>query len=363
MNSPEELVDDAPVVTLTGIREAAARVAPHVHRTPVLTNTYLNETSGREVFFKCELFQKTGSFKARGACNAVLLTPPECRDIVTHSSGNHAQALAWAASVKGVNVHIVMPHNSMAVKVAAVRGYGASVTFCENTPTGRESTAAAVVAEHPFSALVHPYNDYRVQCGQGTVGLELVEQVKELTGGADLDAIIVPVGGGGLISGVATAVKSLCPGIRVIGAEPQKAAAAFRSKQSGSLQGNDCEGMPDTIADGLRTTLGSTTWPVVRDSVDEIVTVSEEDIRRWMRVVYERMKLVIEPSAAVGVAALMSPHVRRLSAGLRRVGVVLCGGNVDVTLLQELLAGGGAAPPPIPIPIPTEGLVADACGS
>ncbi|CAM9791207.1 unnamed protein product [Ectocarpus sp. 13 AM-2016] len=334
-------------VSIAGIRQAAARIGPHVHYTPVVTCRALDEMSGgREVFFKCELFQKTGSFKARGACNAVLLTPPECRDIVTHSSGNHAQALAWAASVKGVNAHIVMPHNSMAVKVAAVRDYGASITLCENTKSGRETTAAAVVSGHPLSTLIHPYNDPRVQCGQGTVGLELVQQVKAQTGGAGLDAVVVPVGGGGLITGVATAVKALCPGIRVIGAEPSKAADAFRSKQSGSLQGHDCEGMPDTIADGLRTTLGSTTWPVVRDSVDEIVTVSEEEIRLWMRVVYERMKLVIEPSAAVGVAAVMSPRVRGMPQDVKRVGVVLCGGNVDVTLLQDLLAGGGS---PLPV--------------
>lgn len=253
----------------------------------------------------------------------------------------HTQALAWAARANGVNAHIVMPSNSMVVKMSAVRGYGASITLCENTTTGREKTAAAVLSALPHSVLVHPYNDPRVQCGQGTVGLELIQQVKDLSAGAGLDAVIVPVGGGGLISGIATAVKALCPGVRVIGAEPERAADAFRSKRSGTLCGHDCAGMPDTVADGLRTTLGSTTWPVVRDSVDEIVTVSEADIRRWMRVVYERMKLVIEPSSAVGVAALMSPRVRGMPSEMRRVGVVLCGGNVDVTLLQDLLAEGG----------------------
>ncbi|CAM9984943.1 unnamed protein product [Laminaria digitata] len=254
------------------------------------------------------------------------------------------QALAWAARANGVKAHIVMPNNSMAVKMSAVRDYGASITLCQNTTTGREKAAVEVLSTLPHSLLVHPYNDPRVQCGQGTVGLELIQQVMELTGGAGLDAVIVPVGGGGLISGVSTAVKALCPGVRVIGAEPERAADAFRSKRSGTLCGHDCEGMPDTIADGLRTTLGSTTWPVVRDLVDEIVTVSEADIRRWMRVVYERMKLVIEPSAAVGVAALMSPRVRGMSSEMRRVGVVLCGGNVDVTLLQDLLAGTGVPP-------------------
>lgn len=230
----------------------------------------------------------------------------------------------------------------MAVKVAAVRDYGANITLCENTKSGRESTAASVLSSLSDSILVHPYNDPRVQCGQGTVGLELVEQVKGLTAGGDnLDAVIVPVGGGGLISGVATAVKALCPGAKVIGAEPEEAADAFRSKKSGKLCGHDCEGMPDTIADGLRTTLGSRTWPVVRDSVDEIVTVSEAEIRRWMRIVYERMKLVIEPSAAVGVAALMSPRVRGMPVEMKRVGIVLCGGNVDVDMLHTLLRKSG----------------------
>ncbi|CAN0496430.1 unnamed protein product, partial [Scytosiphon promiscuus] len=195
----------------------------------------------------------------------------------------NTQALAWAAKANGLKAHIVMPKNSMAVKMSAVRDYGASITLCENTMTGREKTAAAVLSSLPHSILVHSFTDPRVQCGQGTVGLELIQQVKELTGGAGLDAVIVPVGGGGLISGIATAVKALCPGVRVIGAEPERAADAFRSKRSGALCGHDCEGMPDTVADGLRTTLGSTTWPVVRDSVDEIVTVSEADIRRWMR--------------------------------------------------------------------------------
>ena len=256
-----------------------------------------------------------------------------------------SQALAWAAAAKGINAHIVMPNNSIAVKVEAVRGYGARVTFCENTKTGREDTAATVLSRLPNSAFVHPYNDPRVQCGQGTVGLELIQQVKEMTGGQSLDAVIVPIGGGGLISGVSTAVKALSPGIRVIGAEPNMAADAFRSKQSGTLCGHEGNSLPNTIADGLRTTLGSKTWPIVRDAVDEIVTVSEEEIRRWMRFVYERMKLVIEPSAAVGVAALMSPRVRGMPSDMKRVGVVLCGGNVDVNALQELLVLGAEVSP------------------
>ncbi|CAB1101655.1 unnamed protein product [Ectocarpus sp. CCAP 1310/34] len=330
------------VLSLAGIREAADRISAHTQVTPVMTCGALNEMSGREVFFKCELFQKTGSFKARGACNAVLLTPPECPCVVTHSSGNHAQALAWAASVRGIPAQIVMPRSCMAVKVDAVRGYGASVTLCENSKSSRESTAADIVSKLPGSSLIHSSNDARVQCGIGTIGLELVSQVKDLTGGADLDAVIVTIGGGGLISGVTTAVKALCPNARIIGAQPEKAADAFKSKQSGTLcSPAEGEALPDTIADGLRTSLGTKAWPVVRDSVDEIVTVSEDDIRVWMRIMYERMKLVIEPSAAVGVAALMSPQVQAMPSEMRKVGVVLCGGNVDVTLLQDLLSVAG----------------------
>ena len=256
----------------------------------------------------------------------------------------NTQAVSWAAKANGKNAHVVMPRNSVAIKVTTVRGWGANITLCENSTTGREQAAAAVQSNLPHSILVHSSNDPRVQCGQGTVGLELLQQVGELTGSTGLDAVIVPVGGGGLISGVAIAVKALCPGVRVIGAEPELAADAFRSKQSGTLCGHDCEGLPDTIADGLRTTLGTTPWPVVRDSVDEIVTVSEGEIRHWMRVVYERMKLVIEPSSAVGVAALMSPRVKGMSSEVKRVGVVLCGGNVDMTLLQDLLVGAGVSP-------------------
>lgn len=246
------------------------------------------------------------------------------------------QALAWAVKARGAKSHIVMPNTSIGIKLASVYGYGASVRLCEPTKLGREKTAEEVLGEIPRAVFVHPSNDPNVICGQGTVGLEFVEQVKALSG-ANLDAVIVPVGGGGLISGVATAVKALCPGIRVIGAEPEEADDAYRSKKSGELCFHQGEKEPTTIADGLRSFLGSNTWPIVRDSVDEIVTVSEAQIKHWMRIVYERMKLVIEPSAAVGVAALMSPRVRSLPSSMAKVGVVLCGGNVDMDKLQDLL--------------------------
>lgn len=229
-----------------------------------------------------------------------------------------------------------MPSTSRAVKVTAVRDYGASITFCEPVKFGREKATEEILARIPHALFVHPSNDPHVICGQGTLGLELVEQVKQVTGGS-LDAVIVPIGGGGMISGVAVAMKALCPGIRVIGAEPAEADDAYRSKMSGKVchHKGPCE--PQTVADGLKSYLGSQTWPVVRDHVDEIVTVSEKDIKRWMRVVYERMKLTIEPSAAVGVAALMSPQVRSLPPSVEKVGVVICGGNVDMESLQGLL--------------------------
>lgn len=247
------------------------------------------------------------------------------------------QALAYAARIRGVRAHVVMPRTSSPVKITATRGYGADITLCEPLKQAREDAANGLLSSIAGSVLVHPSNDPRVICGQGTVGLEFVQQVQELTAGVDLDAIIVPVGGGGLISGVATAVKALCPGTLVLGAEPEQAADAYRSKLQGRLCGHDCEGDPDTVADGLRTTLGSNTWPIVRDKVDEIVKVSEAEIKKWLRVVYERMKLVIEPSAAVGVAALMSDRVKNMSPDMHRIGVVLCGGNVDFAKLKDLM--------------------------
>ncbi|CAM9707850.1 unnamed protein product, partial [Choristocarpus tenellus] len=289
--------DDNLCATIDTIRGAATRIAPHVHRTPVMTCEAIDVLSNRQVYFKCELFQKTGSFKARGACNAALTAPKDSNVLVTSSSGNHAQGLAWAAKKVGMRAHVVMPKNSSTVKVAAVRGYGAEITFCEPTLESRQSTAKVMV-EQLNGLLIHPSDNPAVISGQGTAGLELIEQVRDMAVG-ELDAIIVPVGGGGLISGVTIAAKAMCPGIRIIGAEPLEADDAFRSKACGRLCGHDEP--PLTIADGLRTILGTHTWPVVRDLVDDIVTVSEGDIRKWMRVVYERMKLAIEPSSAVGV--------------------------------------------------------------
>lgn len=311
---------------LDSIRAAHRRIGPFIHRTPVLTSTTMDAASGRSLWFKCELLQKTGSFKFRGATNAVrMLSDDEAaRGVVTHSSGNHAQALALAARMRGIPAHVVMPSNSAEVKKAAVRGYGGRIIECEPTLEARESTAARVIAE-TGAVMIPPYNHANVIAGQGTIALELLDECPQL------DAIIVPLGGGGLISGIALAAKALKPSIRIIGAEPELAGDAAASKREGSIQPAM---KPLTIADGLRTSLGALTFPVVRDLVDEVVLVSEEEILAHMRLAWERMKLTIEPSAAVGVAVACSAWMHaRHNAGVEHAGVVLCGGNVDLSAL------------------------------
>lgn len=311
---------------LAAIRAARHRIEGFAHRTPVVTNATLDAIANRRLWFKCELLQKTGSFKFRGATNAVRMLDDAAaaRGFVTHSSGNHAQALALAARMRGVPAHVVMPSNSAEVKKAAVRGYGGRIIECEPTLEARESTAAHVIAETGAS-MIPPYNHPDVIAGQGTIALELLDECPQL------DAIIVPLGGGGLISGVAIAAKALKPSIKIIGAEPELAGDAALSKREGSIQPAM---KPTTIADGLRTSLGPLTFPVVRDLVDEIVLVSEAEIVAHMRLAWERMKLTIEPSAAVGVAVACSAWMRaRENADMQDVGVVLCGGNVDLSAL------------------------------
>ena len=314
---------------LAAIRAAQRRIEPFIHRTPVLTSAAMDAVSGRSLWFKCELLQKTGSFKFRGATNAVRMLEDgaAAKGVVTHSSGNHAQALALAARMRGIPAFVVMPSNSAEIKKAAVRGYGATVIECEPTLEARESTAARVIAE-TGGAMVPPYNHPNVIAGQGTIALELLDECPQL------DAIIVPLGGGGLISGIAIAAKALKPSIKIIGAEPELAGDAAASKREGSIQPAM---KPVTIADGLRTALGPLTFPVVRDLVDEVVLVPEADIVASMRFAWERMKITIEPSAAVGVAVASGAwmHARENDA-LRQVGVVLCGGNVDLAALPWL---------------------------
>lgn len=320
-------------VDLEAIRQAARRIAGVVHRTPVLTCRTLDRLAGRALFFKCELFQKAGAFKFRGASNAVLKLDASiaARGVVTHSSGNHAGALALAAQMRGIPAHIVMPRTALAVKRRAVQDYGGQVIDCEPTVQSRADTAAEV-AQRTGATLIPPFNHPDIIAGQGTAALELLEDVP------DLDAVIAPVGGGGLISGVTIAAQGVRPGIRVFAGEPLGADDAARSKAAGRLIPQTD---PRTIADGLLVSLGDLTWPVVRDRVEAVLTVSEDEIIRAMRLVWERAKLMIEPSSAVAVAAVLADSFRALS-GLRRVGVILSGGNVDLDRLPWATVSSGA---------------------
>jgi threonine dehydratase len=308
--------------SLNDIRQAAKRIKSYAHRTPVLTNDSLNEKVGAQVFLKCENLQKVGAFKFRGACNAVFSLSAEeaAQGVSTHSSGNHAQALALAARLRGIPAYIVMPNNAPTVKKAAVAGYGGQITFCDPTLQARESTLAQVV-EKTGAAVVHPYNDKRVIAGQGTAALELLEEIP------DLDVIVAPVGGGGLLSGTSIAATQIKPGIRVIAGEPEMADDAYRSIKAGEII---LSVNPRTIADGLLTSLGTLTFPIIQECVEQIVTVSEQGIMNSMKFVWERAKIIIEPSAAVAVGVLWE---RKIDLSGLKVGVILSGGNVD---LEEL---------------------------
>ncbi len=304
------------------VRRAAERIRAWAHRTPVLTSVTMDALCGAALFFKCENFQRVGAFKFRGAANAVLSLDDAAarRGVATHSSGNHAQALALAARLRGIAAVIVMPRDAPRVKVEAVRGYGARIVFSGSAPEDREHALSDVVRE-TGAEFIHPSDDLRVIAGQGTGALELLQEV------ADLDIVVTPVGGGGLLSGTAIAVQALLPRARVIGAEPAAADDAQRSFRTGTLHPS---GNPRTIADGLRTSLGRNTFPLVRARVSDIVTATEEGIVRAMRLVWERMKIVIEPSAAVPLAAIMEGT---LPVAGKRVGIILSGGNVDLDTL------------------------------
>lgn len=311
-------------VDLSEILAAAERIRGIVHRTPVLTCETIDRLAGRRVFLKCENLQKTGAFKYRGATNAIrkLDDATAFRGVVTHSSGNHAQALALAARVRGIPAHVVMPRTSSPVKKAAVAGYGGRVIECEPTLADRERVAAEVVAE-TGGTLVPPFDHPDVIAGQGTAALELLAEIP------DLDAIVTPVGGGGLLSGVAIASTETNPSIRIFGAEPLGADDAARSKAAGTWIPQTS---PTTIADGLMTSLGQLTWPIIRDRVDAILTVTEPEIVSAMRLIWERAKLIVEPSGAVGVAAILGEKFQN-QANIRKVGVVLSGGNVALDRL------------------------------
>ena len=286
----------------------------------MLTCQTLNQMTGMSLFFKCENLQKVGAFKFRGACNTIFSLSEEeaARGVATHSSGNHAQALALAARIRGIPAHIVMPETSPQVKQAAVAGYGAEITFCKPTLEARESTLAEVVAR-TGATFVHPYNDVRVIAGQGTAALELFEEVP------DLDVIMAPVGGGGLLSGTALTSLAVSPATRVIAGEPAGADDAYRSLQTGQIQPSV---QPKTIADGLLTSLGEITFAIIRRHVEKILTVQDETIIKAMRLVWERMKIIVEPSAAVPLAALLEHPDAELRG--KRVGIIFSGGNVDL---------------------------------
>lgn len=307
---------------LEAIRAAHRRIAPRIHRTPVMTCASLDALASARLFFKCENFQKTGSFKIRGATNAVFSLDEKeaARGVVTHSSGNHAAALALAARWRGIPAWIVMPSNAPQVKRQAVEAYGGRITFCEPNLKARD-VAAREIQEKTGAVLIHPYDDDRIIAGQATAALELLEEIP------DLDFLLAPVSGGGLLSGTAIAAKLLRPGIRVVGCEPAGADDAARSLAAGRIIPME---NPQTIADGLRATLSERTFAILRERVDEIVTVSEEEIVEAMRQVWERMKIIIEPSSAVAVAPAT---LRRIGADGRRVGVLLSGGNVDLAQL------------------------------
>jgi len=308
--------------SLADIRQAHERIEPFIHRTPVWTSATINRMSGGEIFFKCENFQKAGAFKIRGASNAVLsLNDDDAkRGVATHSSGNHAAALALAAQWRGIPAYVVMPETAPHVKKLAVAGYGAEILFCKPTLEARERALAEVVAR-TGAAFVHPYNDLRVITGQGTAAVELCEQAH------GLDLVVAPVGGGGLLSGTAVAVSLVSPGAEVIAAEPERADDAYRSLKSGRIVPSL---HPNTIADGLLTSLGDLTFPIIQRRVRDIVLVSEEAIVEAMRCLWERMKIVVEPSGAVPLGAVLS---RRLDVKGRRVGIIVSGGNVDLDRL------------------------------
>lgn len=304
------------------IQEAHARIRDHVHWTPVLTSARLNQLAGAEIFFKCENFQKTGAFKARGAVNAVLsLSDSEAgRGVATHSSGNHAAALTWAASLRGIRSTVVMPSTASRVKIAAVERYGGRIVFCEPTHRAREETAEKVVRE-TGAVLIHPFNDPRIIAGQGTAALELIKDLP------NLDFILCPLGGGGLLAGAATAAKALHPELRVFGVEPEGAADGSLSYASGERQP---VAHPASVADGLLAFVGDLTFPVILRHVDGIVTVSDAAILSAMRRIFEILKVAVEPSGAVAYAAVAE---KRLDLAGKRVGVILSGGNVDLERL------------------------------
>ncbi|MEJ6389482.1 beta-hydroxyaspartate dehydratase BhcB [Gymnodinialimonas ulvae] len=317
----------SPLPTYDDVVAAHERIAPYIHRTPVLTSTYLNELTGAELFFKCENFQKAGAFKVRGASNAVFGLSDEqaAKGVCTHSSGNHALSLSYAAGRRGIPCHVVMPHSAPQAKKDAVRGYGGIITECEPSTTSREAVFADVHAA-TGADFVHPYNDPRVIAGQGTCSREFMEQVD------GLDSVIAPIGGGGMISGCCLTLSHIAPDVDIFAAEPEQADDAYRSFKAGHIIADDA---PVTIADGLKVPLKENTWHFVSNHVTDILTASEDEIIDAMKLTWARMKIVMEPSCAVPLATILkNPEVFKG----RRVGVVITGGNVDLAKLPWMAA-------------------------
>ncbi|MCA3488264.1 MAG: pyridoxal-phosphate dependent enzyme [Rhodobacter sp.] len=310
------------IPTYDDVVAAHARIAPHIHRTPVLTSSFLNVLTGASLFFKCENFQKAGAFKVRGASNAVfgLSDAGAVRGVATHSSGNHALSLSYAAGRRGIPCAVVMPRTAPQAKKDAVRGYGGTITECEPSTTSREEVFARVQAQ-TGADFVHPYNDPRVIAGQATCSRELMEQVD------GLDQVIAPIGGGGMISGTCLTLSAIAPQVEIYAAEPEQADDALRSLRAGHIIADDA---PDTVADGLKVPLKDLTWHFVKSRVTDILTASEQEIIDAMRLTWARMKIVIEPSCAVPLATILkNPETFRG----RRVGVIITGGNVDLDKL------------------------------
>lgn len=310
----------------SSIEEAHQRITNYIQRTPVMTSSTIDEIAGCKLFFKCENFQKMGAFKARGAMNAALLLSPEERrkGIATHSSGNHAQAVARAAKILGIKSYIVMPNNSSEIKRRGVLGYGGEISLCEPTLEARETTLKDVI-EKTGATEIHPFNNYAVIEGQATVAKELVEDID------NLHVIVTPVGGGGLLSGTALAAKFFSPAAGVIGAEPAGADDAFRSMQSGKIEPSQS----NSIADGLLTSLGEKTFNIIRQEVKEIITATDTEIISAMRLIWERLKIVIEPSAAVPLAVVLKEKEKFYG---KRIGIILSGGNVDLEKAAKLFS-------------------------
>ena len=309
--------------SLNDIYSAADRILPYAHITPVMTSSFINKITQSEIYFKCENFQKVGAFKFRGACNTVFsLTNSEAiKGVGTHSSGNHAAAVAFAAKLRGIKAHVVMPKSAPEIKKEAVASYGADITFCEPTLEAREITLKQVINK-TGAFEIHPFDEPRVIAGQGTATLELLKEIE------DLDAILTPIGGGGLICGTAIAATKLNDSISIIGTEPKNADDAYQSFKLGTLipQIN-----PNTIADGLRTSLSELTFSIIKKYVDEIITVTEEEIIHAMQIILERMKIVVEPSCAVPLAAVLK---KKYNLKNKKIGIILTGGNVDLQKLS-----------------------------